>query len=153
MKKLKLLFLAASPFVIGYLLNYIMIRFNLYGTSVVMIRILFFVYWFFVGSISTKYTESIRESILMGNSFAIVSIILIIFQEVVMGRYMLNIIGTAPQMFYLGTLSLTSKLENILLFFMPIHYMWMTYSLAFVLMILVYYKGYTMRRKSKKSEN
>lgn len=147
MKKLKLLFLSGSPFVIGYLLNYVMMRFNLYGTSVVMMSVLFLVYWFFVGSISTKYTESIRESILIGNSFAIVSIILIIFQEVVMGRYMFNVIGTAPQMFYLVTLSLVSKLENVLLFFMPSHYMWMAYSLAFGLMILVYYKGYTVRMK------
>lgn len=145
MKKLKLLLFSVSPFIIGYLLNYGMIKFNLYGAIVSIISILFFAYWFFAGYKSYDYIKTAMGSIFIGNSFAIVSILLIIFQEVVLGRYMFNIVGFAPQMFYLPMIRFTVWVERILLFFVTTHYVWVTHALSFILMMSIYYAGYSIR--------
>lgn len=147
MKRLKLLFFSLSPFVIGYLLNYAMMKYDWYGTIISIIGILFCTYWFFVGYKSYDYVKTTRESILLGNCFAIISIISIIFQVVFMGRFMLNVVGTAPQMFYLPIIRVSSWVEIILLFFITNLDMIFTFILSFVLMIGIYYTGYSMRLK------
>lgn len=149
MKKLRLLFFSPSPFVIGYLLNYAMVKYDWYGTIISIIGILFCTYWFFLGYKSYDYVKTTRESILLGNCFAIISIILIIFQVVFMGQFMLNVVGSAPQMFYLPIIRVSSWLEENLLFFISIHDMVFTFIVSFVLMIGIYYTGYSMRLKKK----
>ncbi|WP_207644245.1 hypothetical protein, partial [Abyssisolibacter fermentans] len=136
-------FLGASPFALGFLLDFVMRKFDWYGITILIISILFFIYWFFMGYISINYTKSVLESILIGNSFAFISIIIIIFQMIFLGRFMFNIFGILPQMFYLNSLRVTS----ILSLFIPIHNMSVTFVLSFILMIAVYYFGYNMRLK------
>lgn len=138
-----LLFCGLCPFVIGYLLNYILLAFNLYGVVSFVIGILFFLYWGFIGYISYNYVKSAISSFILGNSFAIIGLVLIIFQEVALKKYWPNIIGMAPQMFYLPTLSITYKIEQTF-FFVPIHYIWVSYCLSFLLMALVYCWGYSI---------
>lgn len=144
MKKLKLLLFAVSPFIIGYILNYLMIRFNWYGLIISIISIAFCVYWFFVGYKSYDYTKTKKESILLGNSFAVLNIIVFIFQRLVMGR-----IGLVPQMFYLPMLRVSSWIQIILLFFVSTHSMGVTFILSCLLMIIIYYAGYSMRFKKE----
>lgn len=144
MKKLKLLLFAVSPFIIGYILNYLMIKFNWYGLIISIISIAFCVYWFFVGYKSYDYTKTKKESILLGNSFAILSIIVFMFQTLVMER-----IGFAPQMFYLPVLRVSSWIQRILLFFISTHSMWITLILSCLLMIIIYCAGYSMKFKKR----
>lgn len=144
MKKLKLLFLAFTPFIIGELLGYAMGKFDWYGGIITAISILFFAYWFFIGHISANYTKSSRESILIGNSFAITALVLVLFQELVLKRYMSNVVGVVSQMFYLPALRVAVIIQNTITFFMTTHYIWITYILEFILMLAAYYKGYLM---------
>lgn len=147
MKRLKLLLLSATPFIIGYLLNFAMARFNWYGTIVSIISLLFSAYWFWIGYKSHDYVKTIKESILLGNSFAIGSIILILFQRPAYEGFIFDIVVVAPQMFYLPILRLTSLIQRTLLFFVSTHYMSGTFILSFILMIVIYYRGYLMRLK------
>lgn len=151
MNKLKLLFLGILPFAIGRLLDYAMMKYNWYGTIISIIGIMFFSYWFFVEYKSYDYVKTAKESILIGNSFAIISIILILFQGLILKRFMPNILGILPQMFYLPTLGVIGTLERTLLFFVSTHYLWMSFVLSFILMIVVYYAGYHMRLKNKRT--
>lgn len=77
--RFKLLLLSATPFIIGYLLNFAMIKFNWYGRIVLIISLIFSVYWFWIGCKSYDYVKTVKESILIGNSFVIISLIFILF--------------------------------------------------------------------------
>ncbi len=149
MKKPQMWLLAISPFVLGYLLDHAMMKFNWYGANITLISALFYLYWFFAGRMSANWTKSRKESILIGNSFAIISIALMIFQDVVLKRYFSNIIGIAPQMFYLPALRLSAQIEDVLLFFLTTRSLWRTSSVAFVLMIVVYRAGYLRARPNR----
>lgn len=155
MKKLKILLLAASPFAIGYLLNYAMLQFNWFSSVFLfLINSLFFLYWFYVGYLSAEHTKFVREAILVGNSFAFLSIALILFQELVLGRYLTNIIGLLPQMFYLPTVALMARVVSRLLFFLNTHYTWVIFIFSFIAMVAVYYGGYSkgMKKYTGKSK-
>lgn len=143
MKKSILLFFGISPFIIGYLINNAMMKLNLHGALLIFISMLFFIYWFFIGIVSSNYTKTAWQSFWLGNGFAVISIILIV-QELVLGRYLPSLIGTMPQMFYLAPLAFTSWLLRTLLFFISTHYFWPVSILAFILMTIVYCLGYFM---------
>jgi len=147
LNRFKLLLLSATPFIIGYMHNFAMAKFNWYGTIVSIISLLFSAYWFWIGYKSHDYVKTIKESILIGNSFAIISLVFILFQRHVYGIFMSNIVILAPQMFYLPILRLTSWIQRTLLFFVSTHYMSGTFIFSFILMIVIYYRGYLMRLK------
>lgn len=142
MKHFKVLLLSFTPFIIGYSFDYALKAFDWYGMIVFIISILFSIYWFYIGYKSYDFIKISFQSILLGNCFAIFSILLIFLQILFIGRFLPNIIGIAPQMFYLPLLPLASKIENILLFFIPVHSMLATFTLSFLLMIIIYYAGY-----------
>ncbi len=152
MNKLKLFLFSISPFVIGYLLNYLITKLNWYGIKIFIFSIIFVLYWYFIGYKSYYYVKNIKQSILIGNSFAIVSIILVLIQEIILKRYMLNIIGFLSQMYYLPVIGLISVILRKILFFVSIQYMWYTYILSFALMIFIYYRGY-IKNKIQQDRN
>lgn len=147
MNRFKLLLLSATPFIIGYLLNFAMIKFNWYGMIVSIISLMFFVYWFWIGYKSYDYVKTVKESILIGNSFAIISLISILFQRHIHRIFMSDIVVFAPQMFYLPMVRLTSWIQRTLLFFISTHYMISTFVFSCILMIALYYIGYLMNSK------
>ena len=96
MKKLKLLAFSISPFIISHLISVAVYNLDWYGGIISIISILFCIYWYFVGYKSYDYVKSMKESILLGNSFSIISISLDLFQSLILGRYLFNIIGVFP---------------------------------------------------------
>lgn len=144
----KLLLFAFSPYVIGYMVNYVLM--NWYGMISTVLGILFLIYWYYVGYKSYDYVQNKMKSILIGNSFVIINIILILVQEIILKEYMLNIIGLSSQMFYLAPIGFTTILGRIIFFFTSIYKGWYFHILSFILMITVYYAGYSAKLKSKK---
>lgn len=150
MKKLKLLAFSVSPFVIGYLVNLLIYNFDWYGRIISVISILFCLYWYFVGYKSYDYVKSMKISILLGNCFSIINIILILFQSLVLGRFMPNIIGVYPQHFFLPMIRVSSWVDRIVLFFIPVTSMTIIFIISFILMMILYYIGYKRRFKSQR---
>ncbi len=148
MKRLKLLLYAVSPFVIGYLIDRAMWSFGWFGSTISAINILFAAYWFFVGYLSYDYTKTFRESILLGNSFAIVSLFSVVVQLMVLGRYVFGIVGIAPQMFYLPIIWLSSSLERVIFPFIRTQHTMTTLIWSFLLMLGLYYAGYSVRLRN-----
>ena len=141
--KLKLLLFAFSPVIISKLFSHVL----WVGMEISFLSILFCIYWYYVGYKSYDYSESVRESILLGNSFAILSIILMLFQIAIMDGYMFNIIGTIPQIFYLPMVRVSSWINSFILLFVR----YTTNSLiidiiSFVLMIILYSSGYHLAK-------
>ena len=150
MRKWQLWMLALSPFGLGYLLDSAMMRFGWYGRTLTFISVLFYVYWYCVGYVSVNWTKSAKESILAGNSFAIVSFLSITVQQTILRRFLPNIVGLFPQMFFLPSLRLAAQIESVLLFFLTIRYFWATCFVSLALMVLVYRAGYKAGSKRKK---
>ncbi len=142
MKKAKLLLFSVSPLIIVYLLHYTIYNFDWYGRILSIISILFCVYWYYVGYKSYDYAKTIKESLLLGNCFAIVSIVLILFQLLVLKRFSFSIIGLALQMFFLPMVRASSWVENIILFFTPFRISEVNFVISFILMMGIYYAGY-----------
>lgn len=148
MKKAKLLSLGFSPFLIGFLLNQALMRYNIYGNITLVLGLVFFAYWYFVGYKSHDYTDSLKESVLIGNSFAIICVMLVIFQIFILKSFMSNPVGLLPQIFYLPTLGIIGWLQRTIFFFIHMHYLWVSIPLSFASMLTVYYAGYNMRLKN-----
>lgn len=145
MKRVKLLLFAISPLLIGYLIHGAIMRFDWYGIEISIFSILFVVYWFFVGYKSYDYVDTSKESMLLGNSFAIISIGLILGQIIFLGGHSFNIIGLLPQIFYMPMVRVSSWVEKIVLFFTRTRYSTVTFIFSFILMMLIYYAGYNKR--------
>lgn len=144
MKRVKLLLFAASPFIISLLFSYVLLELELVGMEISFMSIIFCIYWLFVGYKSYGYVTSTKESILLGNSFAIISIILIILQIALMGRYMLNIIGSAPQSFFLPMVRVSSWISSLIYSFIRFTSTSITRGIiSFILMLFIYYIGYS----------
>jgi hypothetical protein len=120
---------------------------NWNGMISMVLGILFLIYWYYVGYKSYDYVQNKTKSILIGNSFVIINIILILVQEVILKEYMLNIIGLSSQMFYLAPIGITTILGRIIFFFTSIYKGWYFHILSFILMVTVYYAGYSAKLK------
>lgn len=148
MKKFKLLLFAISPLLIGYLIDRGIMGFGWYGLEISIISVLFVIYWFFVGYKSYDYVETRKESILLGNSFAIISILLILGQVIFLKRFVFGLIGILPQFFYMPMIRVSSWVERFLLFFIRTRHSTTMFIFSFVLMILIYYAGYNKKAKN-----
>lgn len=146
MKKGKLLLFAFSPFLVGIAMNGMMVKWNWYGVSMTLISLIFSVYWIYGGYRSFECSKTRLISNLLGNGFAIVSIGLILLQWGLLGRFMMNFMGSAPQMFFLPTVRLVAMLRRVL-FFLPMNSTFGILSTAFLFMLLLYNIGYTLRVK------
>ena len=134
--KLKLTLLAITPLIIGNLVNFIPLT--------IIISVLFLLYWFWIGFISAKFTESGIQSILIGNSFGIISIIILLVTEIIFKRYLTGFLGLQPQMYFLVSI----KIPAIVLPLFIAHLNGtLLFGTSFVLMVLVYYIGYIIGRK------
>lgn len=147
---MKLLLLGTSPFFIGKLLEYAIMDLNWYGMRLSIISIIFCIYWFVIGYKSYDFGKSMKESILLGNGFATICFFLVLFQQVILGRYMLNFIGHVSQIFFLPMIRISTWVYRIPTLFIR---MTMYSTIGFViisyfLMIGIYYFGYSVAKIS-----
>ena len=140
--KLKLVLFAITPFIIGNLFNLIALS----GISALFLifSILFCVYWLWVGFISYKLTDSKVQSLLIGNSFGIVTIIVLLVMRLVFQSYLPGFIGFQLQMYFLPATGVASRILTIL--FKSVS-MIGVFGASFVLMVLIYYVGFIVSRK------
>lgn len=142
MKKILLIFLSLSPFILGKFLSDLMISADIYGTSVTLYSISFLALWFVIGITSFKLSGSIRESILYGHIGGFISLLMMLIQTIILGRFLSNSIGFYTQMYFLPTLRIGGFIEETLLFFVKTHFLMPAVFISLVVMILVYALGY-----------
>jgi hypothetical protein len=136
--KMKLITLGITPFIIGTLINFLIVNFQVVNILILPISILFYVYWFWVGTLSAKYTDSLIQSMLIGNSFGIISISALMVSGVLLGKYMSGIIGMQIQMYFLPSIRVTAIIVA-LTGRVSTH---MVFIVSFIIMLVVYYFGY-----------
>lgn len=156
MKKILLIFLSLSPFIIGKFLSDLMMTTDIYGTSVTLFSMAFLALWFIIGITSYKLSGTLKESLVYGHMGGLVSLILMFVQTVILGRFFSNFIGFYTQMYFMPTLRIGALIEETLLFFIKTHYMMPVAFISLFLMVSVYTLGYKVaenRRMPIKTNN
>jgi hypothetical protein len=95
-----------------------------------LISILFYLYWCILGYIFYKFTKSKNIPLIICNIPAFITLILILFQEIIIKHYWPNDLGFSTQYFYFPTLRVAFYIKPNYL-----HYMWQTYIISFLLMV------------------
>lgn len=136
MKKIILFLVGIIPLFIGYGMNYLMFGpFYNMALSYKLIGITFLLAWFFWGRCSYRFVNNKKVATILGNSFALIVLLLLIYQEVILGQYWYNQVGCATQFYYLPLIGLASVFTKMF------HTITATYVTAFILMCIVFYLG------------
>ena len=109
MKKFVLILEGIIPFFIGYGMNHLMMGpFYNMVLPYKLISIAFLIAWFFVGRYSYKFVSNRKVATILGNSVALIVLLLILYQEVILGQYWPNQVGIATQFYYLVLINIAS---------------------------------------------
>lgn len=140
MKKIVLLLVGFLPLLFGYLLNYLMMNGNI---PLLLINIAMLIIWFFVGMFSIKLVDKKIESLLLLNAPAFIVLLLLLFQEIVLGQYWFHPVGMATQFFYLSVLKLALSITSML------HRVFYAYIIAFLFMLITSCSGRIISERRK----
>lgn len=94
------------PLLLGFLLNWSMLAFPITGLITQLLALLFLLMW---GHLSFKLSTSAKSPILQAFlmcAFGLLMLALVLYQELVMGRYWGGLVGFGTQMFFLPWISL-----------------------------------------------
>jgi hypothetical protein len=149
MKNWKLILWGVLPLPLGYLLNYAMWHFSLSGLLLTGTNLLLLLLWGYLAyRLSSPRGNPLFQALLLC-SFGLLALALVLFQELVLGQYWFNFVGTGSQMFFLPFLSLGFAVSNPLvsLLMSPIR-IWPGYIAAWLLMLAAAWVGcYRKRRR------
>jgi len=156
MKKILLIFLSLSPFIVGKFLSDLMMTTGIDGTSLTLFSMVFLALWFVIGITSYKLSGSLKESLVYGHMGGLVSLIMMFVQTVILDRFFSNFVGFYTQMYFMPTLRIGGFIEETRLFFIKTHYLMPVAFISLVLMVSVYALGYKVaenRRMPIKTNN
>lgn len=138
--KILLVVLGLLPGVGGWLMNgYIMKADSLRYLTAVSAG--FFLLWGLLAFAARPLAKSAKEAALLLNAVAAVDLPLVFFQEMILGAYWFNWVGSWSQMFFLPSLSVGAALT------FWSHRMISSYLVSFVLMGLVSWLGARVRER------
>ena len=138
-----ILFLLGSiPFVFGFLMNSWLVQNQDSVLPFRLIGFIFLAFWVTVGFISYKFEKTLLKSAVIAHLPALLILLLIMYQEIILGQYWSNSFGVATQYYYLPLISISSPIVGLFssLTSWAIHY-WLTCLVVFLLMFAFYYLG------------
>ena len=144
MKKLVLFLIGFIPFVLGFLMNSWLMQNQNSVLPFKLIGILFLIFWVLVGFITCKFGKTPLKSAVIINLPAFLTLLIIIYQDIVLEQYWSNIVGSATQFYYLPLINISSSLEMFLP--LPTLHIWSVCLIAFLLMCASYYIGCYLKK-------
>lgn len=146
MKRIVLLVIGFLPLALGYLLNYLLYAFPNTNFSVVALIFSFalLITWFLFGKLSVKWIRSKHSAIIYLNLAAILTLLLILYQEIILRQYWPNLLGLSAQYFYLPLLTPAFLLTPMF------HSVYSAYICAFILLLVASYIGRIVGERQKK---
>lgn len=148
MKKIIMIIIGFIPFIIGGILNYIMLKVPTVLPPLLLIGILFLLLWGFGANRLRFHSKNPLTVMVCMNAPAGIVLILLGIQEILLGQYFSNAVGLWTQYFYLPLLSIGYQLT----FWSPS--VFAAYCASFLLMIVATFIGCRVRyrKNSKKDE-
>ncbi|MDW0109687.1 hypothetical protein QT716_06410 [Sporosarcina aquimarina] len=112
------------------------------------IGLVFLAFWAFVGFITSRKDRTLLKSAFITNTTAFIVLLLIVYQEILLEKFWLNLFGTATQFYYLPLFNLSASIlgtfTHITTF--AIH-TWSAALVGFCLLFVSYYIGGLMKKR------
>lgn len=99
--------------------------------------------WFGLGRLASRLAAGSKSAVVLGNSIPFTVLLLLLFQEWILGAYWQNIAGTVGQLYYLSLLRLAFMLTPMFRSMPP------TYITAFLLLCAAFWLGIKTARNRK----
>ncbi len=153
MNRRMLILISVLPILLGYLINYLIMRFAWGGLLGILIPLGFYLLWTLVGYFSAHQHQRFIVNLLYAHGMAFFCLLLIIIQHSILQQVPLNLWGVLPQMYYLPMISLAAMLAKPLLFFIEIFRFEFFVIPAFLMMIGSFTIGYRMKLRQGRGTN
>ncbi len=144
LKKLYLFLLGFIPLGLGCIINWLITQFPNSALPFGFIAIGFLLFWGFIGFQTYIFKESALISICIVNLVGLSALIFNLYQEIILGHYLGNLLSICAQLFYLPILNISYTLT----FWSG--RVWSAYIVGFFLMCLVYFIGFKAKKQRAK---
>ncbi|MPM24967.1 hypothetical protein SDC9_71456 [bioreactor metagenome] len=135
MKKILLLFMGLLPFFLGLSMNALLMRNMNLVLPYPLLGIAWLLLWGLLGCFTAGCAGSVKESSFLAHIIPLVVLLLLLYQELILGQYWFNLGGLATQLYYLPLLNIAFTLTA------WAHRVWPAYIASFALMYAVFYWG------------
>lgn len=141
MKKIILFLLGLVPFGLSFLMDSWIMSNQDSMLPLKFIGILFIGLWIFIGFKTSEFAETPLQSSMIVNTPAFLVLLLLLYQEIIQGYYWTNsFIGISSQFYFLPLVNISA------LFTRWTPFLWVTYIVAFLLMITSYSLGIYLKK-------
>ncbi len=145
MKKLLLFLIGLLPFALGFAMNALLMANMNFVLPYKLIGIIWLLLWGFFGYLMRDYAGSGIKSAAIAHSVALADLLLLLYQELVLGRYWLNFLGSATQFYYLPVLNISFTLSA-----WATDRIWVAYIVSFTLTCAAFFIGCGIRKRHTK---
>lgn len=147
-KTRKLLAAGLLPLAAGYVCNYLMLLLPLPGVFFFSLSFVFVLLW---GYLAYRLADPKQNAFVQSGMmcvFGVFMLALVLYQELVLGQYWLNLVGTGTQMYFLPLLSATSTVFSpIISLLMPVMRIWPFYVCELLSMFVISVIGCWLKKR------
>lgn len=141
MKKLLLFLIGLIPLALGFAMEAVMMAVD-WVLPYKLIGIVWLLLWGFFGYLMRDYAGSAIKSAAIAHSVALVDLLLLLYQELVMGSYWFNFIGRATQLYYFALTNISFTMVA-----WATDRIWVAHIVSFALMCAAFLIGCRIRER------
>ena len=146
-KKMTLLLLGLIPLVLGFIMNSWILENQDSVLPFKLIGFIFLAFWVIVGFIGFKFEKTLLKSVVIAHLPALLILLLIMFQEIILGQLWSNLFGLATQLYYLPLINISASVAGIFSFLLSgMTGLGSASLIGLLLMFAAYYVGYSLNK-------
>ena len=131
------------PLVLGFIMNSWILENQDSVLPFKLIGFIFLAFWVIVGFIGFKFEKTLLKSVVIAHLPALLMLLLIMYQEIILGQLWSNLFGSATQFYYLPLINISASVVGIFSFLLSgMTGVWSVCLIALLLMFTAYYLGY-----------
>ena len=139
-KKMTLFLLGLFPLVLGFMMNSWILENQDSVLPFKLIGFVFLAFWVIVGFIGFKFEKTLLKSVVIAHLPALLMLLLIMYQEIILGQLWSNLFGLATQFYYLPLINISASVVGIFSFLLSgMTGIWSASLIALLLMFAAYY--------------
>lgn len=145
---MNLLFWGLTPIIVGYLMNTWLLQNHSSILPFTAIGLVFLAFWALVGFITCGKDRTLLKSAIVANTPAFLVLLFIVYQEIIVEKFWLNLFGMATQFYYLPVFNLSASIlgtfTSITAF--AVH-TWSAALVGFCLLFVSFYIGGLLKKR------
>ena len=142
-KKMTLILLGFIPLVLGFIMNSWILENPDSVLPFKLIGFAFLAFWVIVGFFGFKFEKTLVKSTLIAHIPALLALLLIMYQEIILGQFWSNLLGMATQFYYLPLVNISASVVGVFSFLLSgMKGLGSASLIALLLMFAAYYLGY-----------